>query len=682
MATKTFKIGLSNAEKQAMAQNVYERLLALTFPEYDPTQNYNVGDFVVYNDQLYKCIEGTTGAWDSSKWQLATLNDLLTDIEGAVAFVNDKANVDGNYPTMTVGVADNLSPYDEEAGIKQSAPFNFQASGTNNGSNPLATVGELALLKEKRGNTVVVNQFQVSQDINGSVSGITLTFDSAKNKTHIEGTATNTINNLYFDRTGTIKTTPGHKFLLFGCPLGGSLSTYFIDPLVGNNADYAYGQPKDTGNGVIFDAKDSNGNDTFVYGIRVYINNGVTVNADFCAYLIDLTQWFNGDIPQDLLDHPENFFRYYQGSLAYNEGTLVNANARYIKCIGRQQWDEDWEVGYIETETGQNNGDLTDRIRSKNYCKCIPNESYYVKCPNDTTLSVYWYDKDNNYVGLNYSVANTTVTAPSNAVYFKICTLGNYGGTYNHDITISIYYEGESGYDQYYPYELLTNNDTGTETLRSAGSVRDYKEPNGTIHRKVGRIDLGDLTWEKREGETFFFAQLPTMSRGERQNIICAKYTLGDKYDFDNMEMSTGALHYAQEINIADSDYNDVTSFKQSLVGVYLFYELEEEVIEEGTPYAENVEINDFGSMDFSGTNGVPQGNLIFYPVDYKAYLDTIHKYTDGDPDNLALKSDLAIVNEKIGAKIPECPTTTDGTYVLKATVSNGSVVYAWVLEE
>lgn len=86
--------------------------------------------------------------------------------------------------------------------------------------------------------------------------------------------------------------------------------------------------------------------------------------------------------------------------------------------------------------------------------------------------------------------------------------------------------------------------------------------------------------------------------------------------------------------------------------------------------------------MDFGGTNGVPQGNLIFYPVDYKAYLDTLHKYTDGDPDNLALKSDLAVVNEKIGAKIPECPTTTDGTYVLKATVSSGTVVYSWVLEE
>ena len=48
MATKTFKIGLSNTDKQNMAQDVYERVLALTFNEYDTTTEYEVGDFVVF----------------------------------------------------------------------------------------------------------------------------------------------------------------------------------------------------------------------------------------------------------------------------------------------------------------------------------------------------------------------------------------------------------------------------------------------------------------------------------------------------------------------------------------------------------------------------------------------------------------------------------------------------------
>ena len=37
--------------------------------------------------------------------------------------------------------------------------------------------------------------------------------------------------------------------------------------------------------------------------------------------------------------------------------------------------------------------------------------------------------------------------------------------------------------------------------------------------------------------------------------------------------------------------------------------------------------------------------------------------------------------NKLINQPIPECPTTTDGTFVLKATVSSGAVTYSWVAE-
>ena len=50
MATKTFKIGLSATDKQNMAQDIYERVLALTFAEYDSSETYNTGDFVVYDN--------------------------------------------------------------------------------------------------------------------------------------------------------------------------------------------------------------------------------------------------------------------------------------------------------------------------------------------------------------------------------------------------------------------------------------------------------------------------------------------------------------------------------------------------------------------------------------------------------------------------------------------------------
>ena len=76
MATKTFKIGLSDADKAAMAQDIYEQVIALEFNEYDSAETYNTGDFVVYNDTLYVCTaNNVTGTWDSSKWTAATVQD-------------------------------------------------------------------------------------------------------------------------------------------------------------------------------------------------------------------------------------------------------------------------------------------------------------------------------------------------------------------------------------------------------------------------------------------------------------------------------------------------------------------------------------------------------------------------------------------------------------------------------
>lgn len=49
------------------------------------------------------------------------------------------------------------------------------------------------------------------------------------------------------------------------------------------------------------------------------------------------------------------------------------------------------------------------------------------------------------------------------------------------------------------------------------------------------------------------------------------------------------------------------------------------------------------------------------YDTTIKSYMNT----------NYAKKTDL----------LPKCPSTTNGTFVLKATVSNGTVTYSWVSE-
>ena len=561
----------------------------------------------------------------------------------ADALLDEKANVDGNYPTMTVGMADNLTPYDESAGDDQDDPFSFQATGTGNSSQADFSTGSAALMKEKRGNTVVVNQ----QAKEFNATNYPISADSVYNGhtsfsngviTFTEVPANGNYERLYC-KTPLIS---GHKYLIhFTATVteGVIRAGFFADGAFDNNSSKSIG------------VSTVDKSPYFIYQVstedEVAILTGVSAQSsgtlkDFIA--VDLTQMFNGDIPSDLLSHPENFFRYYQGSLAYNEGELVNANGRYVKCIGRNQWDEEWEVGYISTDNGQDELGYTDRIRSKNYSKAIPNATYYIKVPSGTHLSVYWYDKDYNYVGLNYAAANETVIAPNNALYFRICSLSDYGTTYNHDITISIYYSGESGYDQYYPYEELTDNDTGTEVLRSAGNVCDIKLPDGTIKRNVGYVDLGSLTWGKISDNFFYSEGLQSLikapSSNELPNTICpiyskVYYTLVGDIDKTYGLQSNGTIY------IKDSGYNDAAAFKTAMSGVYLFYELAEPTTEAGSSFSENLVIDDFGSMSFEGTNGVPQGNLIFYPVDYKAFIDTLYDYTEGTPSDLALKTDI-----------------------------------------
>ena len=91
MSTKTFKIGLSNTDKANMAASVRSQIEAMLIPAYSTSTTYNLGDFVVYRAsesdpyQLYRCKENNvSGAWNSSKWELATLGDLADQVNESV----------------------------------------------------------------------------------------------------------------------------------------------------------------------------------------------------------------------------------------------------------------------------------------------------------------------------------------------------------------------------------------------------------------------------------------------------------------------------------------------------------------------------------------------------------------------------------------------------------------------
>lgn len=99
---------------------------------------------------------------------------------------------------------------------------------------------------------------------------------------------------------------------------------------------------------------------------------------------------------------------------------------------GVNQWDEEWETGAILNGNPVPN---STSIRSKNFCSCVPQDTYYVKTP--VSILLWWYDTDKEWTGTYSSVGNGTVTVPEDALYFKIGCPNTYGSTYKNDISIN-----------------------------------------------------------------------------------------------------------------------------------------------------------------------------------------------------------------------------------------------------
>ena len=133
--------------------------------------------------------------------------------------------------------------------------------------------------------------------------------------------------------------------------------------------------------------------------------------------------WFKKLFPND----------YY----AYNAGELLSVEGlQSHDTVGFNQWDEEWESGYYDPNTGEKQTH-SGWIRNKNLIACLPNTPYYFKdSPNTTdTMYIIYFDKTRNYVNRNYG-GNTVFTTPSNAYYIGISSKS--GPTYNHDICINL----------------------------------------------------------------------------------------------------------------------------------------------------------------------------------------------------------------------------------------------------
>lgn len=132
---------INNTNLNHIEQGIYDNDTAITkttnvigYDEYDSTSTYNVGDYCIYNNMLFKCLVeiSTAEEFNSNHWDVTSINEVIKEVESSVATNTNKIE------TITTGTATMSSTYTqnvennhyEKVGHIVSVEFTFRAKGT------------------------------------------------------------------------------------------------------------------------------------------------------------------------------------------------------------------------------------------------------------------------------------------------------------------------------------------------------------------------------------------------------------------------------------------------------------------------------------------------------------------------------------------------------------------------
>ena len=535
--------------------------------------------------------------------------------------IADKADVDGYYSGMTVGLAENLI---DTKGTGTEQTF---VKRTSCGDQSIADDGA-AIVQRFFGKSFVWNQLVQNGNFADGTTGWLATNNygtlSASNNeltyTVVTTTATKCLEN------NAQLPVSGHKYF---CSLDVKFNNH-IPSTTGNNrfafgigAGYVYGDNFTIGEyktlrGII---SASNAVTNFSVFPRTSSNGVVGDTINFRnIFCIDLTLMFGvGNEPTSV----EEFEAWLRNNIGvapyygYTLGTLTANKVAGIRTIGFNRYNH--ATGNAELVKYDNGGNPMYQITGE-------------------------------YTALSFTDAlGNTITPEVDAEgYFDIPEDGVLSVTGGNDTDTCVhlcwsgYRDGE--YEKYWEESRVKEltelkgklNGAGESVvvfpdgLKSAGSVRDEIVGNKAIKR-VGVVDLGALDWLGSNGQ-FHIAQIPFSLKlpalnNIAMNAICQKYTViayqgsngKDKVIFTSWEVAQ-----AKWVWIYDSAYTDATTFKSAMDGVLLYYELaepEEYILDE--PFNTTYKVADFGTEEI-----IPSGldaNLLPQTAPFTA----IVKYND-----------------------------------------------------
>ena len=617
--------------------------------------------------------------------------------------LEDYAKVDGSYSSLTAGNAEQLV---STVGVNDKTPYLFRTTGGS------ADVGDRVKLSEITGGTVAWNQ--LLKEMNSA--NFIASSSTGSSVSITDGVATVTVTAQYAGIINSIANRPsiptGHKVL---CSVDVKLSSAV------SNAVKAYWNeqnaiPKSASANTSWQTLasilswDSTKLSTAL--VNDYRASGWDSYQVKNSVMFDLTAMFGSTIADYIYGLEQNTAGAGVAKLkswgfctkpyyAYNAGTLLSVKTSAHKEIGFNQWDEQWEVGGWGNNTGAKAPDNT-MFRNKTPIKVVPNTTYYYRNSKNYICRFYFYDASGGFIqsATVSKNANSTLTTPSDAYYmnFRSDAVSSYSVG---DICINLHWDGERDgeYEPYVEYTYALDSDLelrGIPKLDANNNLYydgDSYAASGDVTRRYGIVDLGTLTYTQNSGAwraTISDRKYAGSGGGYIDSIIVGyayDYNLGSDMTYAFSTSNNGYVWFRNDT------YTTADAFKNAMSGVYFVYELATSTTETADPYQETQVCNDFGTEEFVDERTVPMpvGNSALYQANLRAKLemapdspdggdgDYIVRQTDGLNEYVAVSDNATISG--LSTRCPACPTDTDGTFVLKATVSSGAVTYAWTAE-
>lgn len=554
---------------------------------------------------------------------------------GVADALEQKADIDGYYSTLTAGSAENLIG-------RGTVPAEY----TRRTSGGSADIGSGAAAIEKiHGNTIVWNQLLQTHTSYWGIIGFTgVVSDNVVTLTANTGISSNA--RIEY-RTSRIGGTQVHNYIVkVSCKSSKATRvTSYIAGAFGESIDISANTRVD----LTMRVPATGGNDEF----GVYFNYSSSLSAGdtvevYGVKVFDLTQ-----MGLSSLTASEFAMLFPRFDYAYNTGSLVSLTGTGISTNGFNQCVEQ-PINRAATTFPAFDATKYSRVFGGiQYYLChsalpVANWRHIYKIydleGNEITANAFtsidlttYYSGGEWLEGTNNTHTSRTMTFAQDCyVYFGF----EYGGViattpmptdFNLNISWSGYRNGE--YEAYWdstlalPITTVTSGGSAifSDGMKSAGSVYDELTSSKAVKR-IGIVDLGSLAWDYDGTYKRFYATL-TGSKRPADNSLSANM-LGAIYTTTNFNAFLGdttldktvAHPYNNDtIQIRNLAYTTAAAFTTAMNGVYLVYELDTPV--EYTLDSEvnlNYRVDDFGTETLlPQNNATPTTAPIIYDVRY-----------------------------------------------------------------